>query len=383
MLNSSIFDVVTGLIFIYLLYSLLATLVQEILATRYSFRSKILERAIFRMLEDDHIFKNRFKSFFYLFKKLGNGGKPNSMTATFYKHPLIKFLGENENHSKPAYIKKETFSKVMIDLLRGDQVKPDDDIPLFIQQSLNEKKTNWGKAKIGDETSSYLNSIWVDSSGDVSRFRENLEEWFELTMDRASEWYKRHVQIILFFIGMAIALIFNVDTLIIVEKLEKDPKLREQLVQQASAFTNAYPDLDAEVKKQKTEVDNLWKQMSSTEGQRADSAKIRYFAAQENLEKYTKVQVVREHLMSRADSLINVDIKKANDVIGLGLNSYGQTFEKWSCFFKSLVGWIVTALALSLGAPFWFDLLNKLMKLRSAVAGATSEKKEKQQTQKV
>jgi len=28
------------------------------------------------------------------------------------------------------------------------------------------------------------------------------------------------------------------------------------------------------------------------------------------------------------------------------------------------VGWLLTALALSLGAPFWFDLFNKLVNMR-------------------
>jgi hypothetical protein len=46
---------------------------------------------------------------------------------------------------------------------------------------------------------------------------------------------------------------------------------------------------------------------------------------------------------------------------------------------KSLLGWTITAIALSMGAPFWFDLLNKLMKLRGSVATPTSDDKEKKQ----
>jgi hypothetical protein len=34
---------------------------------------------------------------------------------------------------------------------------------------------------------------------------------------------------------------------------------------------------------------------------------------------------------------------------------------------NSLLGWIVTALAVSLGAPFWFDMLNKIMVVRATV----------------
>jgi hypothetical protein len=31
------------------------------------------------------------------------------------------------------------------------------------------------------------------------------------------------------------------------------------------------------------------------------------------------------------------------------------------------VGWLITALAVSLGAPFWFDMLNKFIVVRSTV----------------
>jgi len=36
-------------------------------------------------------------------------------------------------------------------------------------------------------------------------------------------------------------------------------------------------------------------------------------------------------------------------------------------WFLRILGWFITALALSLGAPFWFDLLNKFMVVRATV----------------
>jgi len=97
---------------------LLVTTIQEIIATRFGFRAKILQRVIFRMLEDENKFSSRFKSVIYLFKKSGNGGKKNSTSFEFYEHPLIKFLGEGSNHSKPAYINKETDPQQIISILR-------------------------------------------------------------------------------------------------------------------------------------------------------------------------------------------------------------------------------------------------------------------------
>jgi hypothetical protein len=43
----------------------------------------------------------------------------------------------------------------------------------------------------------------------------------------------------------------------------------------------------------------------------------------------------------------------------------------WSLLCDHLIGFLITAVAISLGAPFWFDLLNKLMKLRTSVKEET------------
>jgi hypothetical protein len=378
MLNSVILDIVIGLIFIYLLYSLLATIIQEIIASYFGFRAKILERAVFRMLEDENRFSTRFKSVLYLFKKSGNGGELNSISYEYYKHPLILFLGESDNHGKPAYINKQTFSKVIVDLLRGKDVKPGDDINLLVQKSLEEGKTNWGEAKISEQTLSYLKSIWADAEGDVGKFRRHLETWFDETMDRASTWYKKHIQFILFFIGLSIAIVFNVDTIKIVNKLEKDPKLREQIVQQADAFVKDHPNLDTDLMQQEIDYKRTVEQQSKTDPSlNASSGSILRDSLE--LARYQFLKARRDTLINRAESLMKNDINNVHQVLGLEWDNYEYGSSMIISLLRSLLGWVITALALSLGAPFWFDLLNKLMKLRGSVATPTSDDKEKKQ----
>ena len=43
-------------------------------------------------------------------------------------------------------------------------------------------------------------------------------------------------------------------------------------------------------------------------------------------------------------------------------------FKDWIIFLLNsrLLGWIITALAVSVGAPFWFDTLNRFMNIRNA-----------------
>jgi hypothetical protein len=377
MLNSSILDIVIGLIFIYLLYSLLVTILQEIIASQFSFRAKILERAVFRMLEDENKFASKFRSVSYLFKKTGNGGAKSSMTYEYYKHPLILFLGESDCRGKPAYINKETFSKVIVDLLRGKDVVPGDDIKLLIQKSLNDQTTSWGNAKINDQTLSYLKSIWADANGDVVKFKHHLENWFEETMDRASTWYKKHVQFILFFVGLAISIAFNVDTLKIIERLEKDPKLRQQLVQQAEAFQEAHPDLDKKLLLHQAKINKFHTLYSENELIANDSLRNKKLNDSLELAHYLELKSKRDYLFDQANTLIRNDINNVHHSLGLGWETYDSS--SFRNIFYSLIGWMVTALALSLGAPFWFDLLNKLMKLRGSVATPTSDDKEKKQ----
>lgn len=364
MLNSSILDIVLGLLFIYLLYSLLATIIQEIIASQFAFRAKILERAVFRMLEDENKFASKFRSIWYLFKKTGNGGVKNSITYEYYRHPLILFLGESDSRGKPAYINKETFSKVIVDLLRGKNVAPGDDVKPLIQKSLDEKMTNWGNARISDQTLSYLQSIWADANGDVEKFKYHLEDWFEETMDRASTWYKKHIQFILFFIGLAIAISFNVDTLKIIERLEKDPKLRDLLVQHASTFKEA-------------DNSTFLTNYSNRNVPGNDTLRDEKMAELPEPANYSELKSKRDELIDQAYSLIKTDINNVHHSLGFGWENYDAS--SFQGIFYSIIGWLVTALALSLGAPFWFDLLNKLMKLRGSVATPTSDDREKKQ----
>ena len=207
--------------------------------------------------------------------------------------------------------------------------------------------------------------MWFESEGEVQKLRTLLEEWFDATMQRCSGWYKAKTQYILLFIGLVTAIVFNVDTIAITGKLQKDPALRESMVQQADKFIKDHPKLyDKGLQK--------IKQTDTTKLAKTDSALM---------DRGTM-------LIQKADSLVKTDLTKTNGLLGLGWE--GFSFSKlakpmqkawksgtWSFLYfilvgiwiglVKLIGWLVTALAISLGAPFWFDLLNKLMKLRTSI----------------
>ena len=298
-----ILDVVIGLVFVYLLYSMLATIVQEFIATLFSFRAKVLERAIFRMLEDGKLFDRRFSSIKALFKKESPFSKGRNLVTLFYEHPTVKYLSEGKRNDKPSYISKEYFSRVIIDLLRGENIKQGDDIKPLIEKALSDGIIPGTEIRIGEETLKQLRSLWFESEGEVQKLRTLLEEWFDATMQRCSGWYKAKTQYILLFIGLVTAIVFNVDTIAITGKLQKDPALRESMVQQADKFIKDHPKLyDKGLQK--------IKQTDTTKLAKTDSALM---------DRGTM-------LIQKADSLVKTDLTKTNGLLGLGWE--GFSFSK-------------------------------------------------------
>jgi hypothetical protein len=395
MFNNVALDVVIGLVFIFLLYSLLATIIQELLATCWAFRARTLEKGIIRMLEDGK--SSPSYGFLSLFSKR-NALKNMRIAAWFYAHPLIKYLGENNLHSKPAYLSAQNFSKVLIDLLKGfgghylgeaqqlnDSIQkgiiyhlPIDLVSDSKNPAIQALQHQFGRtmqngkgdpndtSEINADTRLFLQSIWTEAGADINEFKQKLEKWFDDTMERTSGWYKRHTQLILLILGFILATVFNVDTITIAKKLTKDPKLREQMVQAASSYQEKNKELAVQLK------DTQLKKMDP--------------AAYEMVKKtYGKVDSRSDSLFNSAQDMINGDVKNVNNLLGLG----GWKWERWypqlsmskdQRKLTMIIGWIITALAISLGAPFWFDLLSKLMKVRGAGTRIDSSSQNDQST---
>ncbi|MEP7108531.1 MAG: hypothetical protein ABI760_11125 [Ferruginibacter sp.] len=414
MIDNLALDIVIGLIFIYLLYSLLATVLSEIIATYIGLRARNLKEAVDRMLNDE---KEEHKG---LLSRLGDSFKltknpKNSRITNFYNHPEIKYLGSTGIFKIPSQFKAVSFSKTLLNLLNETGYKtlmlngnakmkdPDEgdikEIPVTqlskeriiaaLDAIIADHKKETGKEKekivLDEETAKYVLNLWFDSYGDLVKFKLHLEAWFDRTMEQCLEWYKRKIQIILLILGFMMAWFFNADTFTIISKLSKDDKARERLVSMANAY--------AENNKEKLTV----AEVDGTVGER-------------QLQDYN----------AKLDSLLGVkkeleqDIANANSILGLGgwapdtvnvsvddktgnriytpqidRNSLSEedkkitsgpigfdTSKKWSYFFRLFIhhffGFLITAIAISLGAPFWFDLLNKIMKLRTSVKQDTN-----------
>jgi hypothetical protein len=189
-----------------------------------------------------------------------------------------------------------------------------------------------------DKVGKPLLSMIVMTGNDLNKLRQSVEQWYNSGMDRVSGWYKHRTQWVLCAIGLTIAVVLNASTIDIVRQLSKDPTLRQSIV---AAAQNAKPPQDA------TAGLPIDQQITAARSSFAGITEIGVpFGWPQGTPRLTAVV---HHPFTRC---------------------------VWRPFFLSvfsgasverLIGWIFTAIAVSLGAPFWFDALNKIMVVRSTV----------------
>ena len=163
------------------------------------------------------------------------------------------------------------------------------------------------------------------ANNDLNTLRTNIGVWFDQEMDRVSGIYKRYLKWLSLTVGLAVAAAFNADSIQVSTALWQDSTLRAEMVQSATVVletkrpaTSTAPqkptnllDVMTEIKKQEAELRPLpigWDFSASMSG-----------------------------------------------------DDCAATLLLW---VSKILGLLWTAAALSLGAPFWFDLLSKFMQLR-------------------
>ncbi|WP_288588059.1 hypothetical protein [uncultured Methylobacterium sp.] len=335
MFGSDVMEVALGLILLFLFVSLLCTALREMIETVMKSRAGDLEKGIAELL-----FENAGTKAF---------SKEGSDLAIFYQHSMISSLYEGDYKPKPenvgliaqarrcsrlpAYIPSRNFANALIDLVRAD--KPADEA-----LTIGGLRASVCKLEDGRLRTVLLTAI-DDAQDDIGRVRLNLEGWYNATMDRVSGWYKRRTQAILAVLGLLVAVMFNIDAVQVAQKLNTDKSYRQAVVAQAGLLLQT--PAPSSPKAQGPGQEGATGQQSGTEP-----------APRARLEQLQK------------------DLDQAGFLIGwpapqlAGCNGGGCA----GSVVRMILGWLVTALAVTLGAPFWFDLLNKFMVVRSTVKPA-------------
>ena len=297
MFGIEIIEVVLGLIFIYLLLSLLATTLSELAMHWLYSRGKNLRVALRTMLDDE----------------------TTVLSERFFDHALVRKLTQRGSQRFPSYLSYDYFATVLTELLCG-------------QQPLSAEAIEEGVRQLpAGHTREVLSTFVREAQGNPDQFRQSLEAWYQEMTYLAAGWYKRRVQWVLFGLGVLISVAFNADTFQIARKLSVDPEARREIIEQAYVFMERESD------------PSLTDTLSTT---RSDS------------------------LAQRVRRLIDEELAMASTTLGLGWEPAPpmrlSSSAGWRYVGQRVPGWIITALAITLGASFWFDLLKRVMNIRTA-----------------
>jgi hypothetical protein len=206
----------------------------------------------------------------------------------------------------------------------------------------------------------YMAEVYArEGESKLAKARANAEKWFDDTMDRASGWYKRNAQKWAFSIGLVLAIVFNVDTVEIATRLWIQPALRQSLIQAAESYQAQ--DSGSMAQGQTTNpIDIINRLQSSLAGLQLPVGWRFAALGPETFNPATD----RCTLFPRPA----VEGQQGKDVYGLSINRtckrWSNPPQGWGILIKAM-GFLITALAAMQGAPFWFEILKKLVNVRS------------------
>jgi hypothetical protein len=246
------------------------------------------------------------------------------LAKAFYDHPLISSLARGKE--KPSYVPSRLFALALTDIIAPTGPEKGSKTIDQIRGSV-EKIENEGLKK------NIL--IALDQAGDnIHQGRQNIEKWFDEGMERVSGWYKRKIQWITLGYALLITIFLNVDTIAVTNALYRDSALRAGMVTAAQ-----------EIAKQPIGESSAKRTEETVKG-------------------------------------VKTELEKIKLPIGWDIPAKPESASKTAVYdwIIRICGWIITAFAVTLGAPFWFDVLNKFINIRSAGTKpklSGEEKKEK------
>jgi hypothetical protein len=335
MFSSAILDVAIGLVFVFMVVSLAASAILEAIAGIVAWRSKTLINGVKNLLNDPQL---------------------TGLASQLYQHALVNPLNTGTgttpaelSKNAPAYIDPKQFAGALIDILNtGTPIPPPPPPPgqpappppplapphpgpmvngdaASVTAAIN----HIVPAVNNPQINSFLHGVARRANYDLAPMRDAISSWFDNSMDRVSGVYKRWTQLWHFLIGLAVAIMLNISALHVAKVLWQQPmdtKLVEGLgkADKPLAVTDGIKELD------KLPLPIGWS--------------------------HYKVSTGPE------------DPADPGGASGVG----DLTSLDWA---EIVVGWIITGLAALFGAPFWFDLLQQIVRLK----GTGPSPKEKQE----
>jgi hypothetical protein len=404
MLDSPFLESLISMVFVFGILSALASLIQEIQTQYMEIRPHFLVKGIRRMLSDDTVNSKpptfwsevwdffgkglkilSFPAAFPIIKKLTpslslpdkgnlkqktkeeeeihasrNLEKDYLLVDEFFNSSLIKYMGARDS-KKPSYISKSLFTTALIDICNLKKY-PSSEVDLLTIE-FGPKLPKSVKSVLEAFLREAYRSTCHEKDKDCreaamdQKFRELISNWYEDTMHRATGWFKRDATKWLFWWGLAIALALNADTFRLFKHFMSDSNARQIVKSQALQFNgqssedkaNLLPNSDPTL----NSVDSLQARLA-----RHWNGEIKVMESS-HVFGWRFPQSVKVPL-SNSEAMRMGKRPAWRNAIDDFLESLPSKLYR---ILLAMPGLLATALAISFGAPFWFDILSSMVKI--------------------
>lgn len=372
-------DTFIGLVSVFLILSLIVSALGEGVSGWFNFKGKNLKKSIGTLLDE-------------------------STAEAFFEHDAIRRLQKDGWHGPrlPSYIPDTVIADVIVDLCvnRRPEGESSNDDTGDQRQPITPNTVNKALSELDAGFATTLRNLWQKSQYDVATFKSLIADWFNLTGDRSTGWFRRKLAFSLFVVGFVVSMALNADTLYMFNALSNDDSLRESFVEYATdlvdearaaeipceddacrALVQRFVEGAEPSSDESTQLATLCDQ---PDGLDADACRTQLAGKLDVQQQVCSALDVEGECSLR--NLISGALPEVTPLLGFDLltaelkaipeegqwSLFWLNNHEWAFWFLKVIGWFLTAAAVSLGAPFWFDLLQKIVQIRSSMKPTAS-----------
>jgi hypothetical protein len=337
----TVLNLCISLIFVFLIFAVVVSGIQEWWAQYRGMRGKWLRLGMMRLVDDNDLF------------------------VRILQHPLVGGLYQDPTArgKPPSYVDPANFALALaaVMLRRAALLPPPAGQPTAASngqnapQRLTFQSLRDAAQVLAAQKSSTADSVLPildNANGDLAVALKGLETWFSSGMDRVTGWYKGAAQRRIFVIGFVAAAIGNVDAIAIFKALNSEPTLAAQIADNAANVVASG-------------------RLGPIDAEKLNQGDISMEQAQAVLKMALTLPIAKlplGHTCLSAGARLPTEGVAFPSAVKACRDDFVEKLHAWpiSEWLMHALGWLLTAIAGTLGAPYWFSLLSKITGIRGS-----------------
>jgi hypothetical protein len=332
---SDVLATLVAMVVVFLVFSIAVSGINEWIAQATARRGQFLRLGLARIVDDDAVYRR------------------------VLHHPLIGGLYRKRaaRSEPPSYIDPASFAQALASILI-ERANIGRDRPPLTAEAL--RRAVESPALAASPVSRALRPVLDRAGGDLDAALRGIAALYACGMDRVGGWYKARTQRMLFVIGLALAVLGNVDSLELLAALSSSPHARLQLAQLGERIgsTGTIGSVSMEALRSRPPTEDEWRALGPVLAEMHRTTGSAFPLG---------YQCLGQALGGDAARATAREVAPLS-VVASCRDELQRTYTERSIggWMLKVAGWVISALAATFGAAFWFELLSKAINLRGS-----------------